>query len=424
MAARHGSTPDGLRAIRGDCGLSRARGLAAVMTRTLVRALRTLDHAIGQLREGRRVVIDARTPMNFGVLAPVAEQLQGDRRIDVIFTTDGPSSLAHDAKSADVPFRIQQRGALLWRRVDLCVTADPWNPIPLRRCRRRVNFFHGVAGKYDLDTPGRLRAGFDDFDRVAFVNVDRMRRYLDAGVVEPDAAVLVGYPKVDALVNGRYDAAAIRAGLQLDPHRLTATYAPTWSPASSLHLGGEAIVKSLVEAGLNVIVKLHDRSLDAATVEYSGGIDWRARFAARHIPGRTAFVDVADSSPLLAASDLLVTDHSSIGFEFCLLDRPLLVFDAPDLGRMARINPEKIGLLRSAARVVQTADEVGAAALDELEHRTRRSTARRAIAREMFHEPGTATARAVTMLYELLDLTLPHASEVPVQDANVVESLS
>jgi hypothetical protein len=303
--------------------------MAAIVTRRLIRAVRALDHAIGRALGRRRVVVDARTPMNFGILAPVAERLHADRRIDVVFTAVESAPTAATTAAARVPFRVQPRRALAWRRVDLCLTADPWDPIRLHRCRRRANFFHGMAGKYDLDTPGQ-RAGFGDFDRVAFVNSDRMRRYLDAGVVKPDAAVLVGYPKVDALVSGGYDAAAIRRELALDPERRTAIYAPTWSPASSLNLAGEAIVKSLIDAGLNVIVKLHDRSLDVANVQYSGGIDWRARFTQGRIPRRTAFVEAADSSPLLAASDVMVTDHSSIGFEFCLLDRPVVIFDAPD----------------------------------------------------------------------------------------------
>ena len=140
--------------------------------------------------------------------------------------------------------------------------------------------------------------------------------------------------------------------------------------------------------------------------------DWRDRFARIHVPGRIAFVETGDSSPLLAASDVMITDHSSIGFEFLLLDRPLIVFDAPDLARVARINPEKIALLRGAARVVSTADAVGAAALDELAHAGRLSGARHAVVRDMFYEPGTATERALDMVYELLDLppAVAHAS--------------
>src|SRR3954463_1089036 len=383
------------------------------MRTALTSAGRRRDAVSGRGPGPRRVVVDARTPMNVAVLAPIAEALRRDERVEVVFTAERPADIAAATGDGAVPFALQSRRAMRWRRVDVCLSADPWEPIELRRCRRRANFFHGIAGKNDLDSPRHPPAGFGEFDRVAFINTDRMRRYVDAGIVRRDAAVLVGYPKVDALVNGQYNPEAIRAGVGLDPARPTALYAPTWSPASSLHLAGEAIVHALVDAGLNVIVKLHDRSLEVANAKYSGGIDWRARFAAMPYRGRLAFVESADSSPLLAASDLMITDHSSIGFEFYLLDRPLVVFDTPGLVEAARINPEKVALLRSAARVVRTAEELGAAALDELAHRDRRSAARQAIAREMFHDPGTAPARAITMIYNLLELPLPqHAGAV------------
>ena len=374
-----------------------------------------VDTALARLSGRRRVLVDVRTPMNFAILAPMVERLQRDPRIELLCSSDRPADIAAAAAAAGVRAATHERSAMTWRRVDLVLSSDPWDPIQLRRCLRRANFFHGVAGKYDLDSPASLPIGFDIYDRLAFVNGDRMRRYTIAGIVRPDAAVLVGYPKIDALVNGRFDAAAIRARLQLEIRRPTAIYAPTWSPASSLHLAGEAIVSSLVDAGFNVIVKLHDRSLDLSDERFSGGIDWRARFARLHRPARTAFVESADSSPLVAASDVMVTDHSSIGYEFCLLDRPLIVFDTPDLARVARINPEKIAQLRSAARVVTRAAEIGPAALDELDHLDRRADARRAIGSEMFHEPGTATERALDMIYGLLDIrwgSAPHPGSV------------
>src|SRR5438552_2328211 len=109
------------------------------------------------------------------------------------------------------------------------------------------------------------------------------------------------------------------------------------------------------------VVKLHDRSLDADP-KYHGGVNWRARMKALERPGRVRYVEQADATPLLAAADVMVTDHSSVGFEFLVLDRPLLVFDAPDLPRAARINPEKVTLLRSAATLVRSPEEVGDAA--------------------------------------------------------------
>jgi CDP-glycerol glycerophosphotransferase len=230
-----------------------------------------------------------------------------------------------------------------------------------------------------------------------------MTRYLAANVVTPPQAVLIGYPKLDRLATVGYDSAGIRAGLGLERGRSTALYAPTYSAASSLHLAGEAIVGALVRSGFNVIVKLHDRSLDPDP-RYNEGIDWRARFAAvaAAAPGRVAFTEVADASPLLAAADLLVTDHSSIGFEYLVLDRPLIVFDAPDLPRAARINAEKVALLRSVSAVAATPDHVAELAAGAMAQPQRLSAERRAVARELFHDPGHATARAVGLLRDLL----------------------
>jgi CDP-glycerol glycerophosphotransferase (TagB/SpsB family) len=98
----------------------------------------------------------------------------------------------------------------------------------------------------------------------------------------------------------------------------------------------------------------------------------------------------------------MVTDHSSIGFEFLVLDRPLIVFDAPDLATTARVNPEKIALLRSAAQVTQTPGQTVTAANAAIADPASQSAARRRVAREMFFEPGGATRRAVHLVRELL----------------------
>jgi CDP-glycerol glycerophosphotransferase (TagB/SpsB family) len=133
-----------------------------------------------------------------------------------------------------------------------------------------------------------------------------------------------------------------------------------------------------------VIVKPHDLSFDASSEKYSGGIDWRERLRRVERPGHVVVVQDADSSPLMAASDALITDHSSMGFEFCLLDRPIVVIDAPDLPRVARINQERIALLRSAARVVYDPLAIGTATIEELADPARRAVARAAICRASF----------------------------------------
>jgi hypothetical protein len=385
------------------------------MVSTLIRratpVLHKLDHAVGKLHRRRSVLIELRTPVYHAVLGPVAEALSVEPDVQVWYTSED----RHRIEPLVPPGRFLTHASVEWRRFDLYLNGDPWAAARLRRCAHRVNFFHGVAGKYDLDAPAGLPMGFEYYDHVAFINRDRMLRYLQAEIVTPSQAVLVGYPKLDRLARGGYDAAAIRASLGLEPGRPAVLYAPTYSEASSLHLAGEGIVRSLANGGFNVIVKLHDRSLDPDP-RYNAGIDWRSRFQAlaASAPGRVAFTDVADASPLLAAADLMVTDHSSIGFEYLVLDRPLLVYDAPGLAAAARINPEKIALLRSAASVAGTPEQLPGLARAALAAPQRLSNARRRVARELFHDPGNATARSVRLLRRLLSAPgLAHASAGP-----------
>jgi CDP-Glycerol:Poly(glycerophosphate) glycerophosphotransferase len=358
-----------------------------------------LDHVIGRLSPRRDVLVELRTPVYHAVLSPIADALAERSTVTVWFTSEHPQRVRDLVPTG----RFLTHREAEWRRFDAYVNGDPWAPVRLRRCAHRVNFFHGVAGKYDLDNPRGLPLGFESYDRVGFINRDRMLRYLAAEVVQPAQARLVGYPKLDKLANGAIDTAAVKRRYALD-ERPTALYAPTYSEASSLHLAGTNIVRALDDAGFNVLVKLHDRSLDPDP-RYTAGVDWRARFAeliSRSVSGHTHFVDAPDASPLLAAADVLVTDHSSIGFEFLVLDRPLIVFNAPDLVTAARVNPEKIALLQSAATVTATPDDTARAATAAIANPRAQSAARRRIAREMFFEAGGATARAAHLVRELL----------------------
>lgn len=377
------------------------------MVRRLTRALHALDHAVGRAGGVRRVLVELRTPVYVAVLGPIYEMLADLPDVDLRFTSENPDRIT-PLVGADLFLTHAQAE---WQRFDLYVNGDPWAAARLRRCASRINFFHGVAGKYDLDEPAHLPMGFEYYDRVAFINADRMSRYLAAGIVTERQARLIGYPKLDRLAAGRVDGATVHRALQLDRVRPTALYAPTYSPASSLHLAGEEIVRTLADAGFNVIIKLHDRSLDTDP-RYNAGIDWRGRMRSLERPGQVTFVEGADASPYLAAADIMVTDHSSVGFEYLVLDRPLLVFDAPDLAAAARINPEKIELLRSAATVVADTRALKEAARAEIANPGRLSRVRRRIAGSMFHDAGRATERAIALIREVLDRRPAESIEV------------
>jgi len=374
----------------------------------LVRTVRRVDRAIDHAKApGRRVLIEVRSPMNLEVLRPIWSALAGDSRIALTFTAEEDEWVRPLLQAEGLAARMIRQTRATWWRFDLACNADPWNALPLKRCWKRANFFHGVAGKYDLDDAGTIggKVDFDIYDCVMFANEDRLRRYVDGGVVAARRAALIGFPKIDDLVNGRWSAEAVRAELGLDPAVETVLYAPTFSPASSLHVAGERIIEALLATGRNVIVKLHERST-VPHPKYTNDVDWPARLGRFLTNPRYAYGTGAHVGPYLAAADALVTDHSTVGFEFALLDRPIVVFDAPDLLRFARINPEKWHQLRGMADVVHRPEHLGGALSQALAAPQRHSAARRTATQALFAHAGHATERALQIVYDLIELPL------------------
>ena len=386
---------------------------------SVVEALRAVDVALTR-RGRRRILIDSRTAMNYVMAAPVQAKLAADPRIDFYATaTDSPQSIRSIYRAALPGTRLitPARAALL--RFDAYLTADLlWARLP--RGTRRIQMFHGVAGKFahDYDTPG---SSMRHWHRLFFVNRRRLQNFIKAGAVDADsdAPRLVGMPKVDCLVDGSIRRDAVLRKLRLDPARPTILYAPTWSAHSSLNLMGVDLIERLVARPWNLIVKLHDRSRDPRAF-FSGGVDWVTRLNAVMSRETAHLAADADICPYLAAADAMITDHSSAGFEYLLLDRPLIRIHIPDLIRESNINAEYVALMQEAAASVETA----AAAVAEVERGladpSTRSTSRHAVADELFYEPGTATARAVAELYDVMALSPLTQSSPAVRRAEMV----
>lgn len=184
-----------------------------------------------------------------------------------------------------------------------------------------VNIRHGLIGKQGLR---RLpaRASARRFDAVCVGDELRKSHYERAGA-RPDAFWETGYPQLDPLFRG-----GPRPSLPLDPARPTVLYAPTWNLGlTSATMVGDRLVE-LVRArapDVNIVIKPHP---------VIG--DWRPRWMARwarladahrcvHLVADTH----ADVTPYLLASDVLLSDASSVIFEFLALDRPIVLLTNP-----------------------------------------------------------------------------------------------
>jgi CDP-glycerol glycerophosphotransferase (TagB/SpsB family) len=363
-----------------------------------------------QRPESRAVLVDSRTPMNYAIVAPIHRAMSADRRVTFYFTaSEDPQRNGEIYRDAGAQARLISPSRAALMKFDAYLTADQlWVKLP--RGARRIQMFHGVAGKYGhiYDAPER---SMREWHRLFFINRRRLNNYTRNGAIDADspAAKLVGMPKLDCLMDGSLERDALLRSYGIDPARRSVLYAPTWSPYSSVNAMGLELVKQLGEAGYAVMVKLHDRSRESAFV-HSGGVDWGERLkpVLEKIDGHLA--EGSDACAYMTAADVLITDHSSVGFEYLLLNRPLIRINMPELIARTNIHEDYVKMLAEASISVDNVRQ----ALDAVEKcfaaPQSKSQQRREIAEELFYQPGTATARATRELYEVIELNPPTIS--------------
>ena len=342
--------------------------------------------------------------MNYATVAPIVERLQKDSRIKLFYTaSESPDLLEVIYADARPPYELVKPKNAALMHFDAYLTADfLWARLP--RGTRRVQTFHGVAGKYRTvyDSPADSMRGWD---RLFFINKRRLQNFIDTGAIDADSPAirLIGMPRLDCLVDGTLQRDRTLSSIGIDPSRKTVLYAPTWSRYSSVATMGEDIVNRLGAAGYAVIVKLHDRSRQADDY-HSGGVDWGQRLEPLLKATGGVLATGSNSSSYLMAADVLITDHSSVGFEYLLLDRPLVRIHVPELLEKTDIEPVYVQLMSEAATSVLDIDQLCAAVDESFADPKAKSASRTYVAGEMFYKPGGATSRAVSEMYDVVEL--------------------
>ena len=235
--------------------------------------------------------------------------------------------------------------------------------------------------------------------------------------------VEVGYPKSDALMQGKYGRDEVLRAMGLDPALKTVLYAPSWDEGLSLRAFGDRVVENILKVeGINLIVKLHPISYTPENgpsyLFYTGGIDWMKRLSRfeslknfRHVP-----MDKID--PLLSASDLMVTDVSSVALEFITLDKPVIYIDCPDFYEITLKkvysafgdttadfvrNDPKANAGRHVGTVVWDIDDLPGAVEKCLADPDALSEARKSFARQLSYNSGNAANVAADNILKILE---------------------
>ena len=203
-----------------------------------------------------------------------------------------------------------------------------------------------------------------------------------------------GYPRNDVLVDGQVRRKQVRQELGLDDDHHVVLYAPTWRDDVRTRGGRYALVSHLdpARAGralgdVTILLRGHSNTAVVEPVEGSTVVDV------------TLHPDVND---LMLAADALVTDYSSVMFDFAVTGKPMY-FLVPDLEHYgSRVRGFYFDLAEAAPGPVCLDEDELVAALRDREGYEARWAERYAAFVERFapHDDGRATARVVDAFFD------------------------
>ncbi|MBA3853413.1 MAG: hypothetical protein C0503_03300 [Gemmatimonas sp.] len=356
-----------------------------------------------------RILFAGYAPVHFICFQPLFERLRRMRDVEIVLSggregqEDGSGALS--AKQLYSHFRLPPRSVVELDRMreqtfDLVFCAHVSGYFPKDE-QERIQLFHGVSFRNMA-----VRRDVLVYDRL-FLTGPYMRRLFTEKQMLRDRdprLVNIGFPKLDRLVDGTLDRAAILRKVGFSGRRPVILYAPTGQKDNSLEHTGEAVLERLRATGkYDILIKLHDHPRDRAT-------DWPKRLRPL-LDRHTKLASGLDVVPYLYAADLLLTDASSVSNEYALLDRPMVFLDVPQL--LAAMQKKGVALDldtwgRKGGEVARWPDEAVDAIAWSLAHPRHASKIRRAMARDLFYNPGRATEAAVAWVRGRLDALGKH----------------
>lgn len=258
-----------------------------------------------------------------------------------------------------------------------------------------VYVFHSVVSTHMIYRP----AAFDHFDTVLTVgphhDAEIRAREAAAGLVQK-RLVPHGYARLERIVA---EAPALAPG----DHRarpIRVLIAPSWGPTGVLETCGEPLVQTLLDAGMEVIVRPHPATTKH-TPAVVGGIV--ARFGGHE---RFALDQDMRSRSSLLTSDVMISDWSGAALEYAFgLNKPVLFLDVPrkvnnpaweQLGiePMEAAVRTQIGRVHPADALATLPDALAALCQDPERSRAAIAAARD---RHMHHQEGSATVAAAAI---------------------------
>ena len=193
-----------------------------------------------------------------------------------------------------------------------------------------VNIGHGTISKGSFFTDTRLSIRENCADLMAVPGIIH-KKILEKYVYKP--IEIVGMPKLRYVFKPIQKRESILKELGLDSTKKTILIAPTFNPELSIVPYLQDKISDYIPDKYNVILKLHGVAFEELQKAYQNLSIQLQNFA--------FYQDYDVEKPFLA-SDVLISDVSSIIFEFMAMGKPALVFNSPCMKSFKKFNPHDI----------------------------------------------------------------------------------
>ncbi len=368
----------------------------------------------------KRILFSGSASTHIVCCLPIYRRLAADPRVEFWLSggfkkeegDDADEKAAYSLDGFFDPFPVDRRRVIPIEQArqedfDVLISASAAKSLFPRSAGRKVQIFHGMSFRNFSVRKKYLR-----FDIICMAGRYLAGMYRKHGLVRPDGplCLITGFAKDDALVDGSLDREATLRRIGVDPRRPTILFAPTGARHNAMETMGLDVVRAIAADGRwNLLVKLHDHMKDTRT-------DWGRELAPLE-SDRVRHIRELDIIPFIHAADLVMTDASSVATEFTLLDRPIVFLDVPELLRDVETRGGLLDLETYGRRigvVAEKASDVVPAIDDSLAHPQREGEIRRAVARQVFHDPGRATERIAGVVLHAAGLVpdLPEGVEI------------
>ncbi|MBN2103490.1 CDP-glycerol glycerophosphotransferase family protein [bacterium] len=185
----------------------------------------------------------------------------------------------------------------------------PGNFVDFRLPGRKVQIFHGLG--IEKKSHYKIRHFFDLYctsGPVVTEQFQKLKKKYGYFLVRE-----TGWPKVDYILN--YPAAGLKQKYGIPESRNVILYAPTFSKKMQSATDLLTVIQGMIRGNEIWLIKFHELMNKDLVEDF-----------VNHKPDSIRLISDYDITPYLHMSDVLISDTSSVVYEFMILDKPVITY--------------------------------------------------------------------------------------------------